>query len=182
MQASRSKTIRPPAYLFRYLAMSKSRGNKTTRTAPSSHQAPHKPSNFPILPDKQPSRPSVRTAPAPCRLGEGVFTDHRQNPQEQKPQKYEIVGKWLKKNIFQFIFIPRRQLPQRRWLDFLDESSKARRIGSQSIQAGLLWNTGEVSASSQQAITSHLHTQPAPHEGPVSRMSGKLLRPGHGWR
>jgi len=142
MQASRSKTIRPPAYLFRYLAMSKSRGNKTTRTAPSSHQAPHKPSNFPILPDKQPSRPSVRTAPAPCRLGEGVFTDHRQNPQEQKPQKYEIVGKCLKKNIFSLIFIPCRQLPLRRWLDFLDESSKARRIGSQSLRAGLLWNTG----------------------------------------
>jgi len=40
----------------------------------------------------------------------------------------------------------------------------------------------EVSASSQEAVTGHLHTQPAPHEGPVSRMSGKLLRPGHGWR
>jgi hypothetical protein len=39
--------------------------------------------------------PDLTSPAAPCRLGEGVFTDHTQNPQAQKQQKYEIFDKLL---------------------------------------------------------------------------------------
>jgi hypothetical protein len=55
------------------------------------------------------------TQPAdPCRLGEGVFTDHTPNPQEQKQQKYEINRKLLNNNDFSMNSPCSRQLPLRR--------------------------------------------------------------------
>ncbi|WP_211596476.1 hypothetical protein, partial [Paracoccus aestuariivivens] len=45
-------------------------------------------------------RHPIRTVPASRRLGEGVFTDHNQNPQVQKWQKYEIFCNALILNIY----------------------------------------------------------------------------------
>jgi hypothetical protein len=172
MQASQSnndQTARISLQISRNVK--KQSGNKTTRTAPSSHLAPCKPSTSRFHP-----------ASSSLRLGEGVFTDHATNPQEQKQQKCEINAKLLIFNIFSLNLFFRRQLPLRRWLDFPGESREGRRIGWQSLWPRSGHGPQRARRGPRKAVASHHHVLPAPQAARVARMSGGLGRAGTGWR